>query len=162
MTSRIDWNSCAHGLLQIGMSYQPSKGRAACLPAGSLGQHRIDAHHIDRHGREHMLQMDLLQASIARPAQPHAADPLGERPFNASSGGILLAKLLGLLFLPACLQGFMRGLRTQMQHSSRGQGVRTLSARRTPLADLRRKHHFEALPRQAPALTELSVWTDYL
>ena len=58
MTSRIDWNSCAHGILQIEMSYQPSKGRAACLPAGSLGQHRIDAQHIDRHGREHMLHMD--------------------------------------------------------------------------------------------------------
>src|SRR5258708_26853486 len=43
-----------------------------------------------------------------------------------------------------------------------GRRVRTLSARRTPLADLRRKHHFDALPRQAPALTELSLWTDCL
>src|SRR5260370_15412795 len=47
-----------------------------------LGQHRINAHQVERYCREDMLEVGPGQAHVARTAQPHHAHGFGQGAFN--------------------------------------------------------------------------------
>src|SRR6185312_6185741 len=144
------------------MRDQLCQRRTVGLPRRTATQPVIDAHQVDRHGRENVLQLGLGQAKIACPPQAHATHSLRQGAFNASTGLVGLAELRRLLSLPAGLQGLMGRLMSQMHHPSGCLSPRTVYPYGAVRTGLLRELRLDALVVDAPVATVLSLRAGHL
>ena len=91
--------------------------RSACRKAGGAGggpralvQPRDNPIYIHRSGRCHMLEVRLIQATVARASQAKGPYPLGQGAFDPCSALIVLLALVTVIPGPGRLECLVLGL----------------------------------------------------
>ena len=89
---------------QCGKARRPRLGSWALLQPGD------NPIHIDRRGRRHMLEVRLVQTTVARAPQAKGPHPLGQGAFDPRSALLMLLTIVTGIPGPGCLKCLVLGL----------------------------------------------------